>query len=202
MKIIDYPGQINLRDNVKKTPNVQNAPSVSITAKKEPKVLIHPTGQLSTPILSIEELKQKALERNTITSEDISSKPQHPFTYDQLKMHWRVLAFEIRSSQKEGAESAYAIMSKREPILNDLSITYAVENTFMEELLKNNFGNEILSYLRNKLNNWGISFQVILKDNSEALTTKQTSKERFHQMAQKNINLNSLLKTFDLDIEP
>lgn len=191
-----------MRDNVKTTPSANNNPSVSILPKKEAKILSAPTGQLHTNIPSIEELKRKAFEKSTVTTEDISNKPQAPFTYDQLKMHWRAFAYEVQNSHKQGGEVVHSLMNKKDPILNDLVITYEVENVFMEELLKNNFGNEILAYLRSKLNNWAISFEVIIKDNTDELSHKtMTGKERFQLMAQRNVNLNTLLSTFNLDIK-
>jgi predicted RNA-binding protein Jag len=92
-------------------------------------------------------------------------------------------------------------MNKTEPLLNGTVISYEVENKFMEDILKNNFGNEILSYLRTKLNNWSVTLHITVSETNNSIVTNVTNKDIFMQLAQKNINLNTLLNTFNLSVE-
>lgn len=165
------------------------------------RVLSAPTGQMNSEFISIEELKKKAMQVAQSSVEDISNKPTEPFTYDQLKMAWRAFAYEIRESKKLGSETVFSIMTKKEPKLEDNNIVYTVDNAVVHELMMNNFGEELLYSLRKKLNNWGVTLEVKVVENSDDLPQFMTGKDRFQQMAQKNINLITLLKTFNLDVE-
>lgn len=169
--------------------------------KKEARVLTAPTGQLKSEILSIEELKRKNLEQNTVSTEDISLKPRTPFTYDQLKMQWKAFAYEIKRLEKSGAETVFSIMTKREPKLDDFKVTYEVENEVLYQLFVNTFGDELVHFLRNKLNNWGITLEVNVVESKDEMVRSLNGKDRFEQMSKKNINLITLQKIFNLDVE-
>lgn len=156
---------------------------------------------MNSEFISIEELKKKALHVAQSSVEDISTKPRESFTFDQLKMAWRSFAYEIKEAKKLGSETVFSIMTKKEPKLEDNTVVYSVDNAVMHELMMSNFGEELLHSLRTKLNNWGVTLDVKIADNSDDFPQFLTGKDRFQQMAQKNINLITLLKTFNLDVE-
>lgn len=116
-------------------------------------------------------------------------------------MAWRAFAFQIKNSDRQASESAFSIMTKKDPKVDDFHVTYEVDNSVMHEILVNSFGEELQSFLREKLKNWGITLEVKIVDNSDNLPQFLTSKQRFEMMANKNRNLITLLKTFNLDID-
>ncbi len=191
-----------MRDNVKKVPvSQQNAPSISLLQKKEVRELSAPTGQLNSEILSIEELKRRTVEQAKASQEDISNKPKQEFTYDQLKMVWREFAFEIKKNERPAAETVFSIMTKKDPALDGTLVSYEVENEVLFDLMMRNFGEELQNYIRTKLNNWTVVLDVKVVENSDNLPKYMTGKDKYQLLSQKNINLITLQKTFNLDIE-
>ncbi|MBN9292754.1 MAG: hypothetical protein J0G96_02100 [Flavobacteriia bacterium] len=116
-------------------------------------------------------------------------------------MQWRSFAYEIKRLEKSGAETVFSIMTKKDPKLDDLHVLYEVDNLVMHELMMNNFGDELVQFLRSKLNNWGITLEVKIVENHDEMIRSLTGKDRFEQLAKKNINLITLQKIFNLDVE-
>ncbi|HRO76022.1 MAG TPA: hypothetical protein PLP27_07750 [Crocinitomicaceae bacterium] len=160
-----------------------------------------PTGQLNSEILSIEELKRRTVEQAKASQEDISNKPKQEFTYDQLKMVWREFAFEIKKNERPAAETVFSIMTKKDPALDGTLVSYEVENEVLFDLMMRNFGEELQNYIRTKLNNWTVVLDVKVVENSDNLPKYMTGKDKYQLLSQKNINLITLQKTFNLDIE-
>lgn len=113
-------------------------------------------------------------------------------------MHWRKYAHTLKEQDKN---NLYSIMMKREPrILNDHTFIFEVDNKIMGDLIKAELNNLML-YLRKNLKNGAL--QNILKTNedSEGSINPYSPKEKFKVLADKNPNLMTFQKLFNLDLD-
>ena len=199
--LINFRGQTQERQNRPSVRPTQTA-SPTILTKKEPKILTSPTGQLkSDEMISIEVMKKKESEKNESENLDFSNRPTDAFTPDELKMHWRKYAFSLQNSEAHNASSAFGILSKRNPELNGDIITFTVDNSVLYDIIMEGFAQEIINYLRKKLNNWSIKLELKLEENIHENPQAISGTEKYQLLAKKNINLVTLSKTFNLDID-
>lgn len=178
---------------------MQDRPIPSL--KKEVKVLSAPTGQLHTKTISIEEMKRQQQEQPAVSVEDFSNRPRNSFTHDDLIMAWRQFAFKIREERLGGADSMSLALTKRDPKLDGTHIHAEFDNTIIVEMLQRDFYAPLMDYLRNKLKNWSVTFDYSVAQNSEENNKYLTSKDKFDILARKNVNLITLQKTFNLDLD-
>lgn len=197
IKLIPFPNQSLRTTN---TP-VQNKPSVSPerilpTPKVEPKTLSQPTGELNTQHVSIKQVLHQSKQQQQ--QPDWSNMPATPFDLDQLKMAWKQLAFKMK---EDGFDTIYFALNKRDPqLLNQFEIHHQVDNQVQADQIESNRG-ELLDFLRKKLNNWSLDIFLEVNINHEEDKRLLSGKDRFDELAKRNANLHSLLKTFNLDID-
>ena len=140
---------------------------------------------------------QKEAENDDV-KEDLSNKPRTAFTVEQLAEKWKSYAYRVK---KENRIRVYAALSKREPILKE---NFAIEFTIDSSAQQTDLDNErpaLLAYLRNQLNNYGISLKVLLTESDDSSMKYLSGKDRFLQMAEKNTSLHDLREKLGLDIE-
>jgi len=147
-------------------------------------------------------MQEIQVENEQSSSEDISNRPQKPFTLDELKMIWRQFAFKIKQEELQGAESMSLAMTKRDPKMPGAThIHQEFDNQIQIDLMTNNFSALLLDFLRNKLQNWAVTIDFSIIENQEDNVKHLTGRDRFDILARKNTNLHTLQKTFNLDIE-
>lgn len=166
--------------------------------KPEPKVLTAPTGALQTTNLSIKKMLQPEegnLEANGVNHKDL---PRESFSYDDVKMHWRRFANEMKT---HGKETYYNAMIKRDPkIKDDVHLTLEVDNQVQVDYINAEI-ERLITYLRNALNNFDITLKVEITTNQEQEVKYLTGKEKFAVLSRKYPNLHSLKNTFNLDVD-
>lgn len=142
------------------------------------------------------------MESDQASSEDISNRPQKPFSLDELKMVWRQFAFKIKQEELQGADSMSLAMTKRDPKMPTAThIHQEFDNQILIDLMTNNFASDLLEFLRNKLQNWSITIEFSITEAQEDNVKHLTGRDRFDILSRKNTNLLTLQKTFNLDIE-
>lgn len=142
------------------------------------------------------------MEGDQASAEDISNRPQNPFSLDELKMYWRQFAFNIKQEGRQGADSMNLAMTKRDPKMPTVThIHQEFDNQIQIDLMQNNFASDLLDFLRNKLQNWAITIEFSLTETQEDNIKHMTGRDRFDILSRKNTNLLTLQKTFNLDIE-
>jgi hypothetical protein len=153
--------------------------------------------------LSIKQsLKDNSNDEDSNNSEDISNRPQKPFSLDELKMVWRQYAYKIKQDGIEGADSMNLALTKRDPKLPAINhIHQEFDNQIQIDMMKNHFYASLLDFLRNKLQNWSITIDFSIIENQEENNKHLTGRDKFEILARKNTNLLTLQKTFNLDIE-
>lgn len=174
----------------------------TIAFKKEVRTLSAPTGQLNTANISIKQMQEKQSDSEQNVSEDISNRPQKPFSFDELKMYWRQFAFNIKQDGLPGADTMSLAMTKRDPKMPTAThIHQEFDNQIQLDMMSQNFSSILLEFLRNKLQNWGVTIEFSLVETQDDNMKHLTGKDRFEVLARKNTNLLTLQKTFNLDIE-
>lgn len=202
VEIIPFPGQTLRPAATVPKAKPSQAQERPIAFKKEVKTLSAPTGQLNTSNISIKQMQQVQEESEQLTSEDLSNRPQNPFSLDELKMYWRQFAFNIKQEEQQGADTMNLAMTKRDPKMpTPTHIHQEFDNQIQIDLMTNNFSTQLLEFLRNKLQNWAITIEFSLVENQEENVKHLTGKDRFEILSRKNTNLLTLQKTFNLDIE-
>ena len=166
--------------------------------KKEPKVLSKPTGQLNTSNVSIERIMNPPKKETEELEEDYSNRPRTPFGIDELKMAWKRYAFKIKPTNM----SLYTAMTRRDPkLLEDYRIHMELDNDTLKERLEREKA-DLLVYLRGELKNWGIQLTYNeVEQGSSSQAALYSGMDKFKKMSEKNPNLNTLQKLFNLDID-
>ena len=202
--IIPFPGQ-SLRPASGKPAGkpAQAQERAPISFKKEAKVLHAPTGKLQTRHISITEMQTQDRENAQPTSEDLANRPKNPFTLDDLKMYSRQFAFKIREDQLDGAETIGSCLTKRDPKMPEMGkVHIELDNAIQLSIMQSQFAPLLVDFLRNKLQNWDIEVEFTVNEVQDEETNKMlTGKDKFNILAERNVNLVTLQKTFNLDLE-
>lgn len=165
----------------------QSSNTVTKTARK-----------IKTSNLSIKKLIEKKEEIATKGILDTNSMPQNSYSIDDLKMHWRRFAFEMKS---KGKETFYNAMIKRDPKQKEIDeFALLVDNQIQIDYIQPQLS-DLVDYIRSELKNYQIEIKIELSNKPEEQLKFQTGKDKFAALARKNPNLHALKSTFNLDIE-
>lgn len=103
--------------------------------------------------------------------------------------------------KNEGNDTIYLAMVKRDPkVTSDFVILHEVDNQVQIDYIQTHIS-ELIDYLRENLKNWAIQISFSINESIEENIQLQTGKDKFNALARKNVNLYTLQKTFNLDIE-
>lgn len=199
VEIIPF-SQIKLR---KKGPKIKIKPEIgnqieSDLQKPRPIKVTKASRKIKTSNLSIKKLIEKKEEIAAQGIVDSNSMPQDSYSIDDLKMHWRRFAFEMKT---KGKETFYNAMIKRDPKQQEINeFALLVDNQIQIDYIKPQLS-ELVDYMRSELNNYQIEIKIELTNKPEEQLKFQTGKDKFAALARKNPNLHALKSTFNLDIE-
>ncbi|MDH3323118.1 MAG: DNA polymerase III subunit gamma/tau, partial [Flavobacteriaceae bacterium] len=127
-----------------------------------------------------------------INEEDL---PKENFTEKQLIDCWKVF---INMLLDEGKHNLASILSIDTPKLNGTNIHLEFPNsTNKVELERQQY--DLLSFIRKSLNNFDINLSITVNEEKEKQYA-YTAKEKYNKLKKKNPHIESLRKTFDLDI--
>ena len=130
------------------------------------------------------------------TDEDLSNKPKTPFSEIILIEKWSAFG---KTLQSEGELNMASIINANKPSLKEnYQIVFGLPNKLMED----QFGiirSKLLNYLREELNNYGISVttEVLHTDVKKYVYTPQ---EKFQKLVESNPDVLLLKNKFGLDI--
>ncbi len=197
--LIPFPNQ-NLRDKVSSVPKPIAPPvrQVPIIAEPEKKLTTISSAEIKTTSLSIKKMMEKKEDEKSGINQLQENLPRNPFTFDQVKRHWRSFAFEMK---ERGLETFYNAMVKREPIQKEEThFVMNVDNQTQVDMITPHLL-ELVGYFRKELKNYSIDISFELNDNPEHEVKFLSGKDKFAAMARKNPSMNILKNTFNLDIE-
>ncbi|HRH67111.1 MAG TPA: DNA polymerase III subunit gamma/tau [Bacteroidia bacterium] len=123
---------------------------------------------------------------------------REPFTESTLGSAWNEYAALL---EQQGRMTLAAALYKRKPELKgNFLLQFAVDSAAAEKDL-NDQKADLLSFLRKKLSNYGISLNVAIGLADDSNSKPYTPSEKFKKLADKNPLMHDLKKRFDLEIE-
>lgn len=143
---------------------------------------------------SIKAKKEHQIKQMEVVIDD-EELPKEPFTETQFLEVWSLYAKRLRD---KGQHNLASILSIDTPKLDETIVHLSFPNeTNKVELEKNQF--EILGFLRKKLQNYDIRFEIEVNEEMEKEYVYSTE-DKFKKLAEKNPNIELLRKTFKLDL--
>ncbi|WP_435415117.1 DNA polymerase III subunit gamma/tau [Polaribacter aestuariivivens] len=165
-----------------KKKQVQKVPKLNITKRKSS--------------YSLNSIYEKKTTVKTKLEENYDNHPKDAFTEVQLRNLWKEYAENL---QKKGQKSMASIVGTDKPNFTPpFTITFTVPNKLMQDQFHKGRP-KLLKFLRENLNNYGITIETIL---NEAVEKKfaYTPQEKFNKLKEKNPLLEKLRQTFELDL--
>jgi DNA polymerase-3 subunit gamma/tau len=149
-----------------------------------------------TSSLSLKSIHQKKEEKKTVIEENFDNHPKDLFTEEELQLFWEEYVNLLR---KKGENSMASIVATDIPKLeNNFKVSFTVPNKLMEDQFRKGRP-KLLTFLREKANNYGITIHVKLNESVEKKFA-YTPLEKFNKMKEKNPLLEKLRQTFELDM--
>lgn len=165
-------------------------------AEERPKILLNQEKK-RTSGLSLKSIKTKKdhLIRQMEVVLDEEEQPTDDFTSDQLINSWNSY---IKKLEKEGKFNLASILSIDTPKVQEATIHLEYPNsTNKVEIERHQY--KLLGYIRKELNNFNIDLSITVNEELEKQYA-YTPNEKYDNLKKKNPNLETLRKTFDLDI--
>jgi DNA polymerase-3 subunit gamma/tau len=191
IELLPFPEQ-SLRE--KKEPPKIKAEVKNIPEEK-PKPKPIKKAKLKTEHLSIKQILEK--EKEAQNKKEVVL-PREKVDIQKAMMLWRQYAY---STKDKGMETYYNALVKRDPLFeSNEKIKIIVDNQIQVEVIKPLI-NELISFLREKLNNHFIEVQIELSEAPEEDVKFLNGKDKFDALAEKNPKLVTLKNLFKLDID-
>ncbi|MDP5091755.1 MAG: DNA polymerase III subunit gamma/tau, partial [Polaribacter sp.] len=176
------------------TPKIVAEPTIETTVETKKPIL--EKFQKRESSLSLKSVFQPKEVEKTMVEENYDDYPKTVFTLKQLELYWKEYALLL---EKKGEQSMAAILSIGKPTLGEnFQISCTVSNSLMQDQFLKGRPN-LLHFLREKLNNYGIDISVIL-DETISKKFAYTPQEKFNKMKEKNPLIEKLRETFELDL--
>ncbi|WP_142786208.1 DNA polymerase III subunit gamma/tau [Changchengzhania lutea] len=168
----------------------------SLQVKEPPKIVLKKDVKRASGLsLSSIRAKKEHQIRQMDVVVDEENLPKEPFAEDDLIKYWNLF---IETTQKEGKHNLASILSMDVPKVKGTAVHLEFPNaTNKVELERQQY--DLLTFLRKSLNNFDIHLSIAI---NEELDKKYvyTDMEKFKKLEEKNPALETLRKTFDLDI--
>jgi DNA polymerase III subunit gamma/tau len=151
--------------------------------------------------ISIKSATQGKVEEpgTTADTSPVTEEPEESFSgfsQDQLEKTWDEFA---KTLQQESTH-LYNVLRNHKPLLKeDFVVEFCVENKLLEEEL-NLKRNDLLDWLRTRLSNRKITFQIVVQEMMNA-AKPYTDREKLARMAEKNPSLKEMKEQLDLEID-
>jgi len=119
------------------------------------------------------------------------------FTQNDLERVWEPMAKKVAATQP----NLYNTLTCRPPVLTDeFKVVVTVDNKIQEGEIFHRRG-EMLSILRESLNNWGIQIETLIADRPPESRKPYTDQEKFDNLAGQNPVIKKLKDQLNLDID-
>jgi DNA polymerase-3 subunit gamma/tau len=145
---------------------------------------------------SLKSVHEKKKVAKKVEEENFDNHPKDAFDQAKLEAIWTEYHQKL---QKKGERSIAAILAADTPILKEnFVIDFTLPNKLMEDQLKQGRP-KLMKYLREYLNNYGISLNVILNETVEKKFA-YTPQEKYNKLKEKNPLIEKLKDSFQLDL--
>jgi len=178
--------------NLKSLPKKDKAKNIEIPAPK-----LTNSGDRRSSALSLNSLHKKAAnnKKDSTSEVDIAKLPVEAFTQADLYVFWKKY---IAILDKQGDKMLSSILLSSEPVLQETVLHLTYPNAMMLEEVKKSQAH-ILNYLRSKLKNYQISFNLILNEEDEKKYV-YTPEEKYNKLREINPIVDDFRKAFHLDL--
>ena len=188
---------VDTTESNKEFTDVKTEESETPTLVKEPPRIILKKDSKRTSGLSLSSIKakQEHLIRQMDVIIDEEDLPKNDFNEDQLLKTWNNY---IENIKKKGKHNLASILSIDTPKLKGTTIHLTYPNqTNKVEIERHQY--KLLSFLRKSLQNFDINLSIDVNEELEKQYA-YSPREKYEKLNEKNPNLDTLRKTFDLDI--
>ena len=146
--------------------------------------------KINKPLQAEEEKKKSEAEDLT----DSEEKPNDIFSEDLLFDAWK----KLKEKYKETSVTTYTAFNTYKPAIKDENIiVITVDNVIQKETITEQ-KQEILSFLRQKLNNYAVNIEIILNESPKTYKAYLPA-EKYQKMKEKNPDIERLKNDLDLD---
>jgi len=157
------------------------------------KSMDRPTSGLSLSSIRKKKEHQIKLMDVTVDEEDL---PNDSFTLETLIKFWNIFVTKLEADGKYNLAAILQIDTPK--LINENTIRLEFPNTTNKiEVERQQF--ELLQYLRKSVNNFSISLDIIVNEKLEKQYA-YTPEDKYQKLVEKNIHVELLRKTFDLDL--
>jgi DNA polymerase-3 subunit gamma/tau len=155
----------------------------------------------STESVSIKGVMARRQQQQQQVAEELleiaDEKPTREYTTEELRMAWNRFADE-RMSHNMQAQSAFKVAEVELRLGNTLRVGLP---SVTQEMYFNEYRNQLAEYFRTQFDIRGIDFKIEIMRPDEIKSTYQTAKQRFDKLVLENPSLETLRKTFNLQID-
>ncbi len=178
------------------TEQVKSDAGKHITATKEETPKLKTRRRSTSSALSLKSLKRQKEDKQVAEqSKDYSNMPKKAFSKAEFDVYW---AKYISILNRQGDKMLGSILNTSKPVLKDTVIHLVYPNTMMAEEL-NKQQTKVLNYLREKLQNYQIKFNIVV-DEKEEKTYAYTPQEKYVKLVEINPMIEEMRKMLFLDI--
>ena len=183
-------------NSIKETISENKEVKKELTVEEPPRIILKKdTKRTSGLSLSSIKAKKEHLIKQMDVVVDEESLPKEDFTEEQFLDYWNQFT---KNLQEQGKYNLASILSIDTPKVKGTTIHLEFPNsTNKVELERQQF--DLLLFLRKSLNNFDINLSITVNEEKEKQYA-YTSKEKFEKLREKNPHIDTLRKTFDLDI--
>ena len=183
-----------------------NKPKPLVVDSSLPTKVEEPKSNITKPVLknitrrssslSLKSVHQKKEEKKAAVEENYDNHPKTEFSQEQLLKVWKKYHTRLI---KKGEKSIASILIADEPVLKEnFVIQFTLPNTLMKDQLKQGRP-KLLKYLRESLNNYGLSLDVLVNETVEKKFA-YTPQEKYNKLKEKNPMIEKLKDRFQLDL--
>ncbi len=179
-----------------KRPSDTSAPQ-EVKAEKQGRIVVHKNKVVRTSISNIQKTLVKDKAQNPHITDTVN-KPADPFNREQFMNAWNTY---IRLLNDNGKKGVASIMQSLHPVLDGNLIHLTFSTQIMADELKK-YQQGIIRHLSRGLNNYRLEFNLVVKHDTEDVTTKRlySPQEILGHLYDKNPLIKDLMEKFSLRI--
>lgn len=155
----------------------------------------------STESVSIKGVMARRQQQQQQVAEELleiaEEKATREYTTEELRMAWNRFADE-RMSHNMQAQSAFKVAEVELKLGNTLRVALP---SVTQEMYFNENRNQLAEYFRTQFDIRGIDYKIEIMRPDEIKSSYQTAKQRFDKLVQENPAMETLRKTFNLQID-
>jgi DNA polymerase-3 subunit gamma/tau len=196
-KEIDNSNQVIIKEKLSSTDIKETTESDKpVVVKERPKIILNQNKKRTSglSLKSIQAKKEHEIRQMEVVLDE-EDQPKDDFTEKELVASWNRY---VKQLEKNGKFNLASILSIDTPKVQESTIYLEYPNaTNKVEVERHQY--ELLGFIRKELNNFDINLSITVNEEMEKQYA-YTPKEKYDKLKEKNPNLDTLRKTFSLDI--